>query len=96
MQDDDVERVARALCALMVSRTSDDWLRYRQEDSWMLFVDEVRAAMVVTLELAAEELRTISDERLSKSTDAESGDMALGMLNAADWLQQRAKGVTNA
>lgn len=49
-----------------------------------------------TLELAAEALRTISDERLSKSTDAESGDMALGMLNAADWLQQRAKGVTDA
>jgi hypothetical protein len=81
MQDDDVERVARALCALRVSQTSDDWLRYRQENSWILFVDEARAAMVATLELAAEALRVAGD------------DVAWSRMRAADWLQQRANDV---
>jgi hypothetical protein len=54
---DDVIKVARALCALKVSQTSDDWLRYRQEDSWMLFVDEARAAMAATREIDANILK---------------------------------------
>jgi hypothetical protein len=79
---DDVIKVARALCALKVSRTSDDWQRYRQEDSWMLFVDEARAAMAATLELTAEALRT-----------AYAPGMRIRPADAADWLQQRAKEV---
>ena len=86
---DDVERVARALCALRVSRTSDDWLRYRQENSWMLFVDEARAAMAATREIDAEALRELAKSRpyVSENENLRREES----INAtADWLQQRA------
>jgi hypothetical protein len=79
---DDVIKVARALCALKVSRTSNDWQRYRQEDSWMLFMDEARAAMAATRETDAEALRT-----------AYAPGMRIRPADAADWLQQRANDV---
>ena len=48
------EGLARALCALKVSQTSEEWLRYRQDDSWQLFTQEADAAIAYLWPLFAE------------------------------------------
>ena len=93
----DVERVARALwalSALKVSQTSEYWLRYRQENSWTLFVDEARAAMVATREIDAEAMRELAKSRPYVSEN-ENLRREESINITADWLLQRAKGVTD-
>lgn len=87
---DDVERVARAICA--ASFHPDDaaisWQKageWGDHDKWM---KQARAAMAATREIDAEAMRT----------DATSHSFSLAKAArkwAANWLQQRAKDVTN-
>lgn len=45
-----IEKMARALCAERVRTTSDEWKRYRYDDSWKLFVSDARIALSAMLE----------------------------------------------
>lgn len=84
---DDVERVARALCrlnGLCVGFCHTERCPTAVRD----YGDQARAAMVATLELAAEDLRELAEEK--------HGCMeVIGLLMAAGKLQQRAKEVGN-
>jgi len=40
-----VEKIARALCAERVRTTSEEWKRYRYDDSWKLFVNDAQIAL---------------------------------------------------
>ena len=86
MQDDLVERVARAICA--ASFHPDDaaisWQKageWGDHDKWM---KQARAAMAATREIDAEALRAEHARLIELNTDY-----------VADWLQQRAKEVGN-
>ncbi len=82
------EGLARALCALKVSQTSEEWLRYRQDDSWQLFTQEADASIACLWPLAMAHAAGVADEYAAwhnKMDDGLSGfdKMALGAEEVA-------------
>lgn len=85
---DDVERVARALCRQAIGYCERWDLDKRVDDEWGCWIPQARAAMAATLELAAEDLRGLClGETLPPRREREM---------FADWLQQRANEVKEA
>lgn len=83
---DDVERVARALCRQAIGYCERWDLDKRVDDEWGCWIPQARAAMAATLELAAE---AITRENWAPDENGVAHDVA-------DWLQQRANRVKEA
>lgn len=86
---DDVERVARALCRQAIGYCERWDLDKRVDDEWGCWIPQARAAMVATREIDAEAVRKLA--ATSPYVADCDNDRRTKLLNiTADWLRDRA------